>query len=196
MTSDMPARFYTILSVLNDLKDAFLTLLEKPNKQPALLMIYAFMDICAALSRDQSTKSNSRIFMEFIERFQPPSRNPLPPSQLWAARSSLLHAFSPLGHHTRLGKAKPVFYYSWNEDKDAVRKSLELRGYADFSLVSINQIKGIAIWGYNEMIRRVESDSTFRDQVISNAEHLLVDYATFRVERFLRNADAISTVSE
>lgn len=196
MTADMPPRFYTILSVLNDLKDAFLTLLQKPNKQPALLMIYAFIDICAALSRDPSKKSNSRVFMEFVEKFRPPSSNPLPSSQLWAARSSLLHAFSPLGNHTTIGKAKPVFYYSWNEDREAVKRTLEGRGYADFSLVSINEIKGIAIWGYNEMIRRVENEPAFRERVISNGEHMLVDYAAFRVERFWRNVDATSAMTE
>jgi hypothetical protein len=34
-------RAFTVLSVLNDVKEGFTTLLGKPNKHPALLMIYA-----------------------------------------------------------------------------------------------------------------------------------------------------------
>ena len=111
--------------------------------------------------------------------------------QLWAARSALLHTFSPLGHHTGLGKSKPIFYYSWNEKKEEVRRSLEERGYSAFSMLSVNELKGLAIWTYNGMMRRVESDSAFRERVIANAEHLLLDYRAYRVEGFLHYVDTL-----
>lgn len=185
MTSDLSPRVYTILSVLNDLKDAFLTLLLKPNKHPSLLMMYAFMDICAALSRKESVRSNKKVFTDFIEEFATVGRGSITPAQLWAARSAMLHTFSPLGHLTGTGKSKPIFYFSWTEKRDEIQRSLEERGYSDFSLLAVNDIKGLAIWAYNGMISRLETDSSFRARVIANAEHLLLDYNTYRVEGFL-----------
>src|SRR5688572_17572551 len=127
--SKMSARHWTILSVLNDIKDAFLTLLQKPNKQPALLVMYAFIDICAALARKPSTKVNRNIFMEYVEDFATPgAKRVLPPKQLWQARSSLLHTFSPLGRESGSRRSRPIFYYAWDENKDQVRERLQRQG--------------------------------------------------------------------
>ena len=68
----LTARVHTVVSVLNDLKDAFITLLEKPNKHPALLMMYAFIDICAALANDDPKKTNQAIFVAYLEAFMTP----------------------------------------------------------------------------------------------------------------------------
>jgi hypothetical protein len=188
--SELTPRVFTILSVLNDLKDAFLTLLVKSNKHPALLMIYSFIDICAALARKDGPRTNKRVFTEYLEEFLTAgTRRTLPPAQLWAARSALLHTFSPLDDHTGPGKSKPIFYYSWTEKKDEVRRDLKERGYSDFTLLSVNEIKGIAIWAFNGMMMRVERDEEFRNRVVGNAEHLLLDYNATRVEAFLRHTE-------
>jgi hypothetical protein len=41
----MQARTLTIVTILVDLKNAFLALLRENRKNPALLMMYAFIDI-------------------------------------------------------------------------------------------------------------------------------------------------------
>jgi hypothetical protein len=190
MMSEITPRLHSILAVLNDIKDAFTTLLEKPNKHPALLVIYAFMDICAALSSSDPNEKNSEIFRSYLNEFMTPgAKRAIPPEQLWAARSALLHAFSPLGRHTGPGKSKPIFYYSWDEDASEVRSRLESRGYSDFSLLSVSAIQGIAIWTFNGMFSRAENNASFRTRVLANAEHLLLDYRTSRVEEFLRFLD-------
>lgn len=184
-------RTYTVLSVLNDLKDAFITLLEKPNKHPALLMMYAFIDICAALANDDQRKNNQAIFVAYLERFMTPgSQRAITPLQLWAARSALLHTFSPLGRQTRSGKVRATFYYSWNENKKDVRASLERRGYTDFALLSINDVKSIAIWTFNDMFRLTEQDEAFRSTVLKNAEHLLLTQNALAIENFLQTVEA------
>ena len=135
---ELSPRAFSVLCVMNDLKDAFTTLLEKKNKHPALLMIYAFIDICAALSSDGSEKTNQRVFRAYLERSMTPgSQRAITPLQLWAARSALLHSFSPLGHHTGAGKAPPTFYYAYPETKEDIRKSLVARGYVDFAVLSV-----------------------------------------------------------
>jgi hypothetical protein len=193
----LDAKTYPILSVLNDIKDAFLTLLQKPNKQPALLMMYAFIDICASLGRSPGERSNQRIFVSYLEAFATPGmQRAIPPKQVWAARSALLHTFSPLGHHTGPGKEKPIFYYAWDEKKEDVRRALEERGYTDFVLLSVNDIKTIAIWTFNGFIMRVESDAQFRLCVLENAEHLLLDYRSTQVKQFFEYMESLEQQSQ
>ncbi len=132
------------------------------------------------------------MFVAYVESFLTPGMNKaLPPSQLWAARSALIHTFSPLGDHTGPGKTRPIFYYSWDENEAAVRRSLEERGYLHFSLIYVNEVKARAIWAFNGMMMRVEQDEVFRERVVRNAEHLLVDYNGSRVEELLKYVDAV-----
>ena len=160
-------RTYTILSVLNDLKDAFQTLLLKPNKHPALLVIYAFIDICASLASGHDKKTSQQVFVSYLdESLTPGTKRVITPKQLWAARSALLHTFSPLGRHTGPDKSPPTFYYAAGEDRDSVRKNLKSRGYSAFTLLSVEEIAGIAIWAFNDMITRMERESAFRLRVI------------------------------
>ncbi len=188
----MNPRIFSLLSVLNDIKDAFQTLLDKPNKQPALLMMYAFIDICAALANVDGKTKNQDIFVAYLQTFMTPgSQRAMPPLQLWAARSALLHTFSPLGRLTGPGKSRPTFYYAWDEDKDRVRQSLEAHGYRDFALLAINDIKTTAIWTFNGFFRQVENDETFRSSVLRNSEHLLLNQNALAVERFMSWLDEV-----
>ena len=47
----MQARTLTIVTVLLDLKNAFLQLFREKHKNPALILTYAFIDVCAALAQ-------------------------------------------------------------------------------------------------------------------------------------------------
>lgn len=98
----MQPRTITVLIVLGDLKNAFLSLLRDRCRNPALLNIYSFIDICAALANDGKAK-NHDIFETYLKEFCTVPWVACSPYDLWAARCSLVHAFSPLGHHT----AKP-----------------------------------------------------------------------------------------
>ena len=192
--SSLTPRTYTILAVLNDIKDAFSTLLEKRNQHPALLLMYAFIDICAALANNDITRRNSAVFIAYLEMFASPgTQRTIPPVDLWAARSSLLHSFSPLGDYTSRGKAKPIFYYSVREDKAAVELSIKARGHAEYTLLGIDGVKAIAIWCYNGFLMKLENDDTFRDTVVANSEHLLLTQDALTVERFLHHVDDLQT---
>lgn len=190
----MPPRLFSVLSILNDIKDAFLTLLEKPNRQPALLVIYAFIDICAALSNRQPEASNGDIFRSYLDEFMSPgTKRAIPPAQLWAARSALLHSFSPLGRQTKAQKLRPIFYFAWDEREQDVRARLRARGYTEFTLLALTDIKAIAIWTFNGMLLRAETDAEFREIVLSNAEHLLLDFRTTQIEEFFSFVDQLGS---
>jgi hypothetical protein len=69
------ARTLTILIMLGDLKHAFETLLREKRKNPALLNIYSFMDICAALANDGKTE-NRAIFEWCLTEFAMMAQKP------------------------------------------------------------------------------------------------------------------------
>jgi len=93
-----------------------------------LLNIYSFIDICAALA-NEGKRGNQVIFKTYLQDFAMMSGKPFSPYDLWAARSSLLHAYSPLGDHTKKPNgAKPIFYYSWPERREDVEAVLQSEG--------------------------------------------------------------------
>ncbi len=178
----MQARTLTILTVLVDLKNAFLLLLREKSKNPALLNIYAFIDICAALA-NQGKHNNRTVFESYLREFCTVPWVTCSPYDLWSARCSLIHAYSPLGYHSsKVGKAKPLFYYSWPERREEVEKVLRSRGYREFVLLEIDHLKRVAIDTFNSMHRRVKTDAAFEKRILSNAEHFLFDLQAFKLE--------------
>jgi hypothetical protein len=186
------ARTLTILILLGDLKHAFETLLREKRKNPALLSIYSFIDICAALTSAAKTE-NRVIFETCLAEFAMMTRKPFSTYDLWAARCSLLHAYSPLGRHTdKLNGARPIFYYAWPERKDEMEAALKARGYIDFILLNVEDIKWIAIDVLNTIQRRVESDPAFEQRFLENAQHFLYDLQAFKLEAELSMLQELS----
>ena len=178
----MQARTLTIVTVLLDLKNAFLTLLRDDRKNPALLMMYAFIDICAALANDGKT-TNREIFETCLQNHAMMSGKPFSTYDLWAARSSLLHAYSPLGYHTeKTAGASPIFYYAWPDRKEEMETTLRSKGYTDFILLNVEDIKWVAIDVINSLLRHIESDPVFEARFLKNSEHFLFDLQAFKLE--------------
>jgi hypothetical protein len=179
----MEPRTQTIISVLVDLKNTFLLLLKEQHKHPALLIIYSFIDICASLANQDKHKPGD-IFRTYLERFyfKKTSDKPFSPHDLWAARSSLLHSYSPLGNHTKPDRAKPIFYYSWPERRENVEATLRAKKYTDFILLEVEDIEWIAIDAFNHLLCRIEADTTFEKCFLRNAQHFLFDLYFFKLE--------------
>lgn len=188
----MKARTLTIKIVLLDLKHAFSLLLREKHKNTALLSIYAFIDICAALANDRKTE-NQEIFKAYLQKFTMLSGKPFTAYDLWAARCSLLHAFSPFGRHTeKLNGAKPIFYYSWTEKREEVENALVIKGYSDFILLNVEDVKWVAIEGFNNLFDRIETDEAFESQFLKNAKDLLFDLQAYKLEDELSMLEAMA----
>lgn len=178
----MQARTLTVVTVLIDLKNAFLALLRDDRKNPALLMMYAFIDICAALANDGKT-TNKDIFETCIQNHAMMSGKPFSAYDLWAARCSLLHAYSPLGYHTEKPRgARPIFYYAWPDRKEEMETALKSKGYTDFILLNVEDIQWVAIDVINSLLRHIESDPSFEARFLENSQHFLFDLQAFKLE--------------
>lgn len=185
----MQGKTLKVMSVLLEVRGAFLKLLKSSYKRPALLNIYTFIDICASLA-SASKQSNRKTFESYLETFLNVQREKFSVYDLWAARSSVVHAYSPFGDHTaRERGAKPIFYYTWPEKKEEVEALLRDRGYKDFTLVDIIEIKWVALEAFDNFYRRVEEDTGFEQLVQKNAEHLLSNLHFYRLEEELELID-------
>lgn len=175
------------LILLNDLRHAAMEALRQKHKLPSLLLFYSFIDICASLSEEVPARSNRERFETFLRTSTSLNWNSFTPYDLWAARSSLLHSYSPLGNHTeRPTGARPIFYFAWPETREQVDELLARRGYKNYYLVDINTIKHIAVSGFNTMWRRVDNDPTFEKKFRENVEHVLRDMRYMVLEEELK----------
>ena len=173
----MNAATLSALGQLNDLRHAALEALKAKHKYPALLLFYSFIDICAAISDETNERRNRTRFESFLRKYATLSNwSAYSTYDLWAARSSLLHTYSPLGDHTEPGKgARPIFYFAWPETKEEVDEALSQRGYQGYLLIDAETIKFVATDCFNSMWHRVENDPSFETLVADNARNLLKD---------------------
>ena len=162
----MNPQIFLALSTLNDLKSAAYDALAKRHKMPALLLFYSFIDICATLAEEGEGKTgNQDRFKNYLVKYHYSKWGLYTPYDLWAARCSLLHAYSPLcDHATKANPPKTIFYYSWPEKKEVVQAAIAARGYENFYLMNTDDIKIIAIDSFNSLWRRVETDEVFELQ--------------------------------
>lgn len=144
-------------------------------------MMYAFIDICAALVNDGET-DNAVIFQTCVNEHARMQGKPFSALDLWAARSALLHAFSPLGRLTKPGSAKPIFYYSWDEPRQEVEAVLVAKGYTDFILLDIAAIKWVAVDILNSMYDHIGSTPGFEARLLENAKDFFFDLQAFKLE--------------
>ena len=177
-----------IISILLEMKEAFRDLLKKNYKGPALLTIYAFIDICASLNAEPTMTSNKEIFETYIGKYINPWNKSYSIYDLWAARSSLIHTLSPIGFHTNKsnGAAVPIFYYSWQEKKETVESIIKSKGHEKFHLLDVNEIKILAIDLFNSFYQEIDLNSTFEEKINNNAVNILDDLHFYRLEEELK----------
>lgn len=179
----MEKRTLSPLILLNDLRHAAMDAMRGKHKLPSLLLFYSFIDICASLAQEEPARSNRERFESYLIRYALTNWQSFTPRDLWAARSSLLHAYSPLGDHTsKPNGAKPIFYYSWPEDPQQVSEAIHSRGYKEFLLLDVTTIKSLAITSFNSLWNRVKNERAFEITFQNNAEHLLKDFRHMQLE--------------
>ena len=137
-------RTLAIMVELLELKNAFAFQLRDRKRNPALVMMYAFIDICASLVKD-GQKTNPETFRACVDSHAMMAGKPFNSYDLWAARCALLHAYSPMGDHTKPGGAKAIFYYGWDDNRAELDAIITARGYRDYILLDIEAIQWVAI---------------------------------------------------
>jgi hypothetical protein len=193
----MNTQTFLALSILNDLKSTAYDTLLKRHKIPALILFYSFIDICSKLTHEGGKGvTNEKRFINYLTRYSRLNWQSYAPTDLWAARCSLLHAYSPLGDRAK--KPDPpisIFYYAWPEKKETVHEAITARGYSNFYVMDIKDINLIANRCFNAFWHRVENDEAFELTFRNNAEHLLKDFSYMQLENELTFLDQLKAES-
>jgi len=192
----MNSRTLSTLILLNDLRHAAVDALREKHKLPSLLLFYSFIDICASLAEETPAKTNRDRFESYLRAYALLNWQAFTPYDLWAARSSLLHAYSPLGDHTsKPNGAKVIFYFAWPETRDQMHEAITSRGYTDFYLMDVNTIKHVAVSCFNGLWMRVDKEPQFELSFRANAEHLLKDLRHIQLEKELNLLEELAQLS-
>jgi len=182
--------------ILIEIQEAIRLLLRGRLQHPALLLMYSFIDICASLVRPASVRGNREIFENYLKNFSTIRWRLFTPFELWAARSSLLHSYSPLGHNTGPGSARALFYYSHPDTKEVMDAELKARGYTNYVVVDIEQIHLVTYDAFNQVLFRMDDDEEFEKHVVANGQDILAELKHFKLGDELAAADRLIKAAE
>jgi len=189
----MQPRTQSILTMLLELKAVAFDLLDSNHRNPGLLSLYSFIDVCSALSND-GHKHNQEIFESYLEEYAVNSRwDRYTTYDLWAARSSLLNSFLPLAHHAKKKKKgiRPIFYFSWPEKPEEIAELLKRKGYVEFILLDIQEIKWLAVDAFNELYKKIKTHPDFESIVLENAKDILPNVYYLKLEDEIRAINSL-----
>ena len=127
---------------------------------PALILIYATMDILASLDRDKGHKYGQRSdFVDWVDRYVIPNLNSSCTAlDLYAARCALLHSYSAESRLSREGEANPI-YYAWGDAQEQkLQRSIEAVGDEPAKAVHVDNLFAALRAGIAQFIAEVEQD--------------------------------------
>ncbi|MDO9084258.1 MAG: hypothetical protein Q7U56_13355 [Humidesulfovibrio sp.] len=183
----MNPHLFCALGVIDHIRLEALEVLKREHKLPALILLYAFIDICSSLAAEKKNQNNQERFVYALKKYVLGGWDDYTPYDLWAARCSLLHAYSPIGDHAQKkeNRAKPIFYYIYPETEEQFRTEVAALEYTDFLVLDMMDLKIIANDVFNGILIRAKEDSAFAAICLKNAEHILKDMRYIQLEKEL-----------
>ena len=117
---------------VQELVDALLHAFDEQRPPlPALLLMYATIDIVSALSRPVTDSDTSgHVFRKWVDAYMlPGSRLTCTSDDVWAARCGLLHTLSLSSRLSRTGKAKRICYISSEAGVQRMQQFTDSKGH-------------------------------------------------------------------
>lgn len=176
----MDRHLFEVLNIVNEVKAGAFSEMRERRVFSSSCLLFVMIDVCASLAMPTDL-SNSRRFVQFLDDYYgeyPGISN----SDLWWARSSMLHSLAHIGHGHERGKAVPIYFYCFPDKAEDLKAQLRAEGLVSFNVMDIAQLKMIAVRCYNEFTDRLEADPDLSAKVAVVAKNLGKDLL---VRRFL-----------
>jgi len=141
--------------------------LHEGYRFPALILIYSAIDTLAWLDRDESHVDVQRSdFIRWVENYLLPNwQSSVTAVDLYAARCSLLHSYSPESKLTREGRADRI-YYEWKSfPAEVVQLLLDLRGIQSAKIVCVEDFLYALRTGVGHFLAKVRHDPEKRELI-------------------------------
>jgi len=145
---------------INQLLGTIDSVLQSKSILPGLILIYSGIDIMAWLSRDKSHQENTRSdFKIWVNTYLlPDSRLNCNADDLYAARCSILHTYTPESKISREGGAREIYYTWGTANSRQLQKRIDISPKSGkaiaLSIDTLNSAFKIAIERFNKALNR------------------------------------------
>lgn len=149
-------------------------LLDKRRMFPALILLYAGIDIFGSWLRPKSRReNNSKDFKGWLDRYVLKGRSiPVNAHDLWGARCGLLHAATAGSKNSRAGQAREIAYTRAGEYcAEFVQQELQKAG-SNKVVVDLDALFDAFCEGVMGFIQDIGKDSQTRDLVFFHAKQI------------------------
>lgn len=189
----MDVNYLRVLNAINEIKAGAFSEMRERRCFSAVTLLFVMIDSCASLVKRERAK-DADSFIEFLDEYCWMKRKAFTARALWNSRSSMVHSLSHVGrnHGKAGGGTDPIYYYLWPDTAEQLAARLRYRGVESFLTLDVNELKSIAVSGYNRLLERYEEEEDFRALVDSRAVHLAEDLQTMTlldVQRVLQRPD-------
>ena len=136
---------------------------------PALMLIYAEIDVFAWIAATKSEKSVRTRFESWVRDWLL-LKHPIgcTPTDLYAARCGILHSLAFDSDLTHGRHARKILYAWGNADADELRAKMKAHGKSD-CVIHINDLFATLCEGIASFLDRAEADPTIRKRVHESA---------------------------
>ena len=153
--------------------------LDKVALGPALILLYSGIDTMAWLDRD--VKHDDVLpgdFENWVKDFMLPGTNlRCKPSDLYAARCSVLHSHAAESRLSRKQAAKPIFYAFGNRTSQELQEHIdESKDYSDTIAIQIESLVDAFRKGIERFNQNLSENSERANKVHQRAKKMLVTF--------------------
>jgi hypothetical protein len=156
---------------------------------PALLLIYAAMDILASIERQPSDKVGPS-FTSWVKRYALKARPLLcTPTELYSARCGILHTLTPESDLVRAGKARRIVYAWGSAAPPDLQEAARRQTRSDIVVLHIEDLRWAFLEGTKLWFQEIHSD-TARLNIVEAATGLwFVNVSKEVVGKYLQFTD-------
>lgn len=131
----------TFALMLSQLVRAIIICIDNKLTLPALMLLYAGIDICGWLASPSDRASTCESFTHWVDKYLLPSKQlPVTAIELYAARCGLLHTYTPESHLSAAGKARKIAY-AWGDAQACdLQKTIDLEGRSDLVALHVSDL--------------------------------------------------------
>lgn len=178
-----------LVKSLTGLNEAIGGCLERKQFLPALILIYAGIDIVASAERHQSEGTKAS-FTRWVDSYLSPNKAlGCTAVELYAARCGILHTSTADSNLSRAGKARKIYYAWGNASASDLSETANRLGTTDVVAVHIGELRDAFRQAALKWTAEVLADPVRRKRVGAASDSWFGNMSTQVVKEFLRRTN-------
>ncbi len=170
---------------INELLDTIEVCINNKILLPSLILLYSGIDIMSYLNLPENRNDvNRKDFIKWVDKYVLPDSNLICSAlDLYAARCSVLHSYTPESTLSRENKAKKIFY-SWGKAKaNELQKLINNANNYPAIAIHINELFNAFRQGVLKYLNYLEQDNNKSLIVYRRANKFFTDVPASKVKK-------------